>query len=94
MSALVLLKDNTPTWYEFVTKHTKSLECKSGQPNTFTRTKNVYFNMILRKTVYPEVVIGTYQYNDGSSSSNEYNHYGMAMTLVHERAATSSRCMT
>ena len=29
MSALVLLKDKAPTWYEFVTKHTKSLGCKS-----------------------------------------------------------------
>ena len=29
MSALVLLKDKAPTWFEFVTKHTKSLECKS-----------------------------------------------------------------
>jgi hypothetical protein len=29
MSALVLLMDKAPTWYGFVTKHTKSLECKS-----------------------------------------------------------------
>jgi hypothetical protein len=29
MSALVLLKDKAPTWFEFVTKHTKSIECKS-----------------------------------------------------------------
>jgi hypothetical protein len=29
MSALVLLKDKAPTWFEFVTKHTKFLEYKS-----------------------------------------------------------------
>jgi hypothetical protein len=38
--------------------------------------------MIFRKVSYPEVLIGTDAYNDGSS--DEYNHYGMAMTLVHE----------
>jgi hypothetical protein len=38
--------------------------------------------MIFRsKTVYPEVIIGTYLYDDGS---DEFNYYEMADTLVHE----------
>jgi hypothetical protein len=49
MSALVLLKDKAPTWFEFVTKHTKSLECKTREGQGFTVPKNVLYNMIFRK---------------------------------------------
>jgi hypothetical protein len=63
MSALVLLKDKAPTWYDFVLEHTKSVECKSGEPLSFTQTENVMSNLMLGATVdidWNQGIIGTY----------------------------------
>jgi hypothetical protein len=81
MFALVLLKDKASTWFEYVLNQTKSIECKTGEAISFTQTENVFYNMDLRKTVRPEVMIGSDIYTDGNL---ERNNYHMVAALVHE----------
>jgi hypothetical protein len=58
MFALTMLREKTPTWYEYVLKHTKSIECKTGEPISYAQPLNVLYNMIFtHKPVRPEAMI-------------------------------------
>jgi len=76
-----LLETRPPSWYDYVLEHIKSVECKSGEPLSFTQTENVISNLMLGATVYPEVMISSDIYSDGH---DEINIYFMAGALVHK----------
>jgi hypothetical protein len=76
-----LLETSPPSWYDYVLEHIKSVECKSGEPLSFTQTENVISNLMLGATVYPEVMISSDIYSDGH---DEINIFFMAGALVHE----------
>ena len=84
--AMYLLKEKAPTWYEYVVKRTKYLKCESNQQGYSGAVihGNVVLNMILGKTVSPEVYIAPSMYDDDLEAPTEDECYFMATVLVHE----------
>jgi hypothetical protein len=88
MNALIYLRDKAQShkWYEFVTYHTKAIQCDSKDNDVasyaaYTHPTNVEYNMLMKNKARPEAMIGTNSYDQ---ENQDWNYWWMTGLLAHE----------